>query len=270
LVAKAASVNFNAPIYQESAQLVERQLIALRTTDHVRVRHADCRPLTWHWSLHRGFIYGDMWTCYIADSFDSVYSVNVHVRNAKSGGVDKLTVLKCWDNFSKFRCPKQKKFVLPVAEAEAKAENRRKCRPTPGVKASASPAANSFALAQVEELFANLAELVLPHPQKVVTGCAQKSKGQWLCVTYSTSVASEITPAIVRKAQTDPGSKTVWGTMYFLRRSGRLQPCTATRPYQSSGSGGDTLRQIVSKEGPIPAGQKVGRLTFYSADSKTD
>jgi hypothetical protein len=278
-VAKAASA-FNAPIYEETAPLVDRQLMALKTTDHIRIRHADCRPLTWHWGLHHGLIYGYMWTCYVSDGLNRVYNVNAHVRNAKSAGLDKVTVLSCWDKFARFNCPSGTKIVVPEAEAEAKAKAKaeaeakakaeRKCHPVHGVKASGTPAANSFAIAQTEEAFASLVELVLPHPHKVVTACAQKSKQLWLCVTYSTSVASRITPTIVRRAQTDSSSKTVWGTDYLLKRSGGLQPCTATKPHQSTGSGGDTLAQLVSKEGVIPEGQKVGQLTFYSATSKTD
>jgi hypothetical protein len=278
-VAKTASA-LNPPVYQETGPLVDRQLMALKTTDHIRIRHADCRPVTWHWSIIYGAIYGTLWTCYVSDGLERVYSVNAHVQNAKGKGLDKLTVLKCWDNFANFTCPTGTKIVLPeaiaeakakaTAKARAKAESERKCHPVPGVKASATPAENSFALAQDEEALANLVELLLPHPQKVVTGCAQKSKRLWLCVTYSTSVASRITPAIVTRAQTQSSSSTVSGTDYLLQRSGKIQPCTATSPHLSTGSGGDTLAQIVNKEGVIPAGQKVGRLTFYSANSKTD
>jgi hypothetical protein len=279
-VAKAASDDFDAPVYQETAPLVDRQLMALKTTDHIRIRHADCRPLTWHWGVQHGLIYGYMWTCYVSDGLNRVYNVNAHVRDTKSVGLDKLTVLNCWDTSSKFKCPSGTKIVDPEAEAEAKAraeakakakaESERKCHPVHGVKASGTPAANSFAIARVQEALANLVEVVQPHPLKLVTGCAQKSKQQWLCVTYSTSVASRITPAIVIKAQTDSSSETVWGTDYLLKRNGGLQPCTATNPRHSTGSGGGTLAQLVGTGGVIPEGQKVGQLTFYSATSKTD
>jgi catabolite regulation protein CreA len=272
-VAKPAA-DSNAPLYQETLPLVQRQLLALRTTDGIRIKYAECRPIGSHWSTGGDSqIYGDLWTCYLSDSLSRVYNVNAHVQNSKAGGLDKLTVLNCWTTYAKFSCPRgaTAEIVLPHQDQKkGKAKNARNCDPLASAHASSPPAANSFAIARSEEALANLVELLQPHPLNLVTGCAQKSKRQWLCVTYSTSVASRITPGIVRTAETSSASRDVWGTNFLLEPNGQLQPCTATRPYHSTGSRSGSLAGLVSQEGAIPAGQKVGRLTFYSANSKTD
>jgi hypothetical protein len=101
-------------VEQETAPLVQKQLMAFKTTDGIRIRQADCRPLTWHWTTGADSqIYGNLWTCYVSDSLRRVYSVNAHVRNTKLGGIDKLTVLNCWTNYANYGCPHGPKIVLP-------------------------------------------------------------------------------------------------------------------------------------------------------------
>jgi hypothetical protein len=102
-------------VQQETARLVQQQLMSLKTTDGIRIRQADCRPITWHWTISGdSVIYGNLWTCYVADSLRRVYNVNAHVRNSKAGGIDKLTVLNCWRTYANYSCPRGTKIVLPV------------------------------------------------------------------------------------------------------------------------------------------------------------
>lgn len=111
-IAAAAS---DRGVEQETGSLVQHQLLALKLSDGTRIRQADCRPLTSHWSIIGGDrqIFGDLWTCYVSDGLSRVYNVNVHVRNSKAGGLDRATVLSCWPTFSNFTCTAGAKIVLP-------------------------------------------------------------------------------------------------------------------------------------------------------------
>jgi hypothetical protein len=99
---------------QETLPLVQRQLLALKLTDGTRIRQADCRPITSHWSVGSDFrIFGDLWTCYVSDGVKRVYNVNVHVRNSKAPGLDRVTILNCWPTYANFGCTRGEKIVLP-------------------------------------------------------------------------------------------------------------------------------------------------------------
>ncbi len=101
-------------VYEEDGPLVQKQLMALKTTDGIRIRQAECRPLTWHWTTgSASYIYGTLWTCYVSDGLSRVYNVNAHVLNSKTPGLDKLTVLNCWTNYANYSCPPGAKIVLP-------------------------------------------------------------------------------------------------------------------------------------------------------------
>lgn len=114
LVKPAAAAASNPVVEQETGPLVQRQLLALKLTDGTRIRQADCRPITWHWSVGSGRrIFGYLWTCYVSDGLSRVYNVNVHVRNSKAGGLAKVTVLNCWPTFAHFDCTPGAKIVLP-------------------------------------------------------------------------------------------------------------------------------------------------------------
>lgn len=115
IVATAAAAASSPRIEEETGTLIQRQLLALRLTDGARIKQADCRPITSHWSVGSGLqIFGDLWTCYLSDGLARVYNVNAHVRNSKAGGLDKVTVLNCWDKFAHFTCPPGRMIVLPT------------------------------------------------------------------------------------------------------------------------------------------------------------
>jgi hypothetical protein len=112
-VASSAAAS-DPPVYQEDAQLVQKQLMALKTTDGIRIRQADCRPITSNWSTgSASYIFGSLWTCYVSDGLSRVYNVNTHVLNSKTPGLDRLTVLNCWTNYSDYYCPPGAKIVFP-------------------------------------------------------------------------------------------------------------------------------------------------------------
>jgi hypothetical protein len=100
LATPAAAAAHSPDVEQETGSLVQHQLLALKLTDGTRIRQADCRPITWHWSVGSGRrIFGYLWTCYVSDGLSRVYNVNVHVRNSNAGGLDKVSVLNCWPTF---------------------------------------------------------------------------------------------------------------------------------------------------------------------------
>lgn len=114
-VKRATAAAASPSVEQETAPLVQHQLIALKTTDGIRIRQADCRPITWHWTTGGDSqIYGNLWTCYVSDSLRRVYNLNAHVRNSKALGIDKLSVLNCWTTYANYKCPHGAKIVLPL------------------------------------------------------------------------------------------------------------------------------------------------------------
>lgn len=115
----AAPAAAKPPVEGEDLALVQRQLLALKTSDGIRIRQAACRPLGSSWFTGSGaWIYGTMWTCYVSDGISRVFNVNVHVENSKRSAIDKLTVLNCWSTWAKFTCPRgPTKIVLPVKKS---------------------------------------------------------------------------------------------------------------------------------------------------------
>lgn len=101
-------------IEQETQGLVQQQLLALRTTDGIRIKDAACSPLSYHFSVSNQRVFGDQWACMLADGLSRAYQVRAFVRNTTGGGLAKLVVLACYRDFSKFACPRGAKIVLPT------------------------------------------------------------------------------------------------------------------------------------------------------------
>jgi hypothetical protein len=140
-----------------------------------------------------------------------------------------------------------------------------------------TPAVKSFAVAQFAESLSYLSQTIVTNANtnpRLRTGCAQESKQMWFCVTFYSSSAMWITPAMLTTAKTvysqnrDAGEDT---GQEAVVRGNEIELLTPTSPHVSE-SHPDflDLGKWLRADGPAPKGHKTGRLTFYYSTCETE